>query len=259
MQAKENDITFIILASTILIIFLVVLITTILYLHQRRQLYYFRKIDTLKQEFEKELLSTQLELHENILQNFSREIHDNIGLSLTLAKLNLNTLTLDLSNNSYSKIQTTITLLSKAIGDLRNISKGLNSDRINNLGLIKSIEEEIEAIRATKLIKVELSTEGEILFLDSPKELIIFRIIQESLNNIIKHSNASIVNILLCYHEKDFCLKIIDNGIGFNASAQSLRKGSGLYNINSRVKVLNGSFEINSSNKGTHINISIPY
>lgn len=259
MQDKGDEIVFIILTTTVLLFILAVLIITILYLYQRRQIFYFKKIDSLKQDFEKELLHTQIELHENLLNSFSKEIHDNIGLSLTLAKLNLNTLNSKEDVSNKSKIEMSINLLSKAISDLRNLSKGLNSDRINKNGLVKSLEEEIETIKLSKFIKISLEVNGVANFLDPQKELLLFRIIQESLNNIIKHSNASKARIILHYNESNFNLKILDNGNGFDTTSLNHKKGSGLFNINSRIKVMNGSHSIHSSKKGTCIDIIIPY
>lgn len=259
MQDKGDEIVFIILTTTALLFILAVLIITILYLYQRRQMFYFKKIDSLKQNFEKELLQTQIELHENLLNSFSREIHDNIGLSLTLAKLNLNTLNSKEDISNKSKIEMSINLLSKAISDLRNLSKGLNSDRINKNGLVKSLEEEIETIKLSKLIKISLEVNGIPNFLDPQKELLLFRIIQESLNNIIKHSNANTARIILQFNESNFNLKIIDNGIGFDTSSMNHKKGSGLFNINSRIKVMNGVYSIHSNKQGTFIDIIIPY
>lgn len=258
MQNRGDEIVLIILTTTVLLFILAVLIITILYLYQRRQMLYFKKIDSLKQDFEKELLHTQIELQENILNSFSREIHDNIGLSLTLAKLNLNTLDSNEAALNKSKIDMSINLLSKAISDLRNLSKGLNSDRINKNGLIKSIEEEIETIKLTKIIKISLEVIGLSKFFDPKKELLLFRIIQESLNNIIKHSNATSAKIIFTFNETDINLKIIDNGVGFDTNSLNNKKGSGLLNIKSRIKVMDGSYSIYSNKKGTYIDIIIP-
>ena len=88
----KSQIIFFIIIPTILIFLLAGLIITILYFYQKRQIIYEKNLNALKLDFEKNILKTQVEIQEQTFQNISREIHDNISLSLTLAKLNLNTI-----------------------------------------------------------------------------------------------------------------------------------------------------------------------
>lgn len=222
-------------------------------------MFYFTKIDSLKEEYENALLRTQLELQENAIQKISREIHDNIGLSLTLAKLNLNIFSTQDARTDFSKIDTSINLLSKAITDIRNISKSLNSDRIITYGLVKSLEEEIDTLKKMNVIDIHFKINGKPVFLDNNKELLVFRIIQECINNIIKHSKAKLAFIELSYRQDSFSLQIADNGIGFQPTNGEFRKGSGLFNIMARTKIMNGKCVIDSSKNGTSIIISIPF
>ena len=97
------------------------------------------------------------------------------------------------------------------------------------------------------------------IYMDSHKELLIFRMIQESLKNIIKHSGAKQVQLILNYQDTSLDIEIKDDGIGFDPEKKTERKEAGLNNIKTRLKLLNGYLNIHSRPYyGTSINLSIP-
>lgn len=229
----------------------------IFFLYQKKQRIHQENLSSLKNEYEKNLLKTQLEIQEETLEKISREIHDNIGLSLTLAKLNLTTYSDN--TNSFPKIEESATLIGKALKDLSTITHCLSETFINSNGLLAALNEEIERINSIGKLRVILRIRGNTIFLDNQKELLLFRIIQEALNNVIKYAQACTAVILLNYHLEFLQLKVLDNGQGFDANCSKLRKGSGLLNMKTRTKLLNGKFKLNSSNRGTQITVIIPY
>ena len=257
MQTERDIIIVLIITSTLIILLLTMIVILVLYLYQKKQLAFKNKINNLKTDFDKTILKSRLEIQEETMQHLSREIHDNIGLSLTLSKLNLNTLTRENEDIDKEKINNSIHLIGKAIADLSNISRSLNSDLINNNGLIRTLEEEISRIQKSTLIKFDLKISGTTRFLDNQKELIIFRIIQESINNIIKHSGAKNGIISLYYSSNNLELEIFDNGIGFDSNSIK-NNSSGLINLRARTKMINGYCNIYSSSEGTHIKLIIP-
>src|SRR5262245_25936885 len=201
LQRQHYDIILFLLVSTFLILLMAGFIVTILYLYRKKQLTYFKTIEELKLDYEKSLLYTQLEMQEQTLQHISREIHDNISLSLTLAKLNLNTLDWNNATVVRHKIDSSLEQITKAIADLSDISKGMNSELISNQGLIEALERELTRIRELCLFGLEYKINGNPVFMESQKELVIFRIIQEAFNNIIKHAKATLVKLTLDYKE----------------------------------------------------------
>jgi len=237
-------------------------IVTILYLYRRKQLAYFGTIEELKLDYEKNLLHTQLEIQEHTLQHISREIHDNISLSLTLAKLNLNTFDWSCVTRAKSQVSCSLEQISKAITDLSYLSKGLNSDLIANQGLIEVLKNEVVRLKELNLFELKYTTTGTPVFMDSQRELVTFRIIQEAFSNIIKHAKATIVNLSLHYDIDELKILITDNGTGFSKQTmtQSSRSSAGLSNMNKRANVLNGKTIIQSEpDSGTSIYITIPY
>src|SRR5439155_19100320 len=112
---------------------------------------------------------------------------------------NLNTLDWDHSVKSKNQIDSSLQQISKAITDLSDISKGMNSELIINQGLIGALEKETNRLRESNLFKLKYMITGDHVFMDSQKELVIFRIIQEAFNNIIKHAEATSVRLNLDY------------------------------------------------------------
>ena len=207
---------------------------------------------TIQQNFQQELLQTQLEIQEQTLKNISEEIHDNVGQVLSLAKLNLFTF----ENDKEPKLQSTKNLVSKAINDLRNLSRSMHGDIIAQLGLQQSITNELTIIENTRQFVAKLKVSGIAYKLDQQKEMVLFRIVQEALNNCIKYSKAKIITVGLNYESSDFLLTVADDGIGFNISNTT---GIGLKSMQNRAALIGGKFDINSSiNYGTTIIITLP-
>ena len=261
MQASQ--ITTFLIITTALIFLLATLIVALLYSYGKKQIVFEQNVNKLKLDFEKNLLKTQVEIQEQTFQNISREIHDNINLSLTLAKLNLNTLNWENKEVLANSIKSSIGIIGSAISDLSNLSRSMNPELIRSLGLIRAIRNEVERMQTLAHIEVELDVTGETTFMDCEKELVLFRIIQEGFNNIIKHAQASKIWLLLNYAEDYLEISIRDNGIGFETGQVAGEKnlmGSGLTNIYTRASLFGGKVAINSyPHQGSHLLITVPY
>lgn len=243
---------------TLLLLLFISFIVTIVYKYQQKQNAYYKNIEELKIAHETELLQSQLEIQEQTFQNISREIHDNIGQKLSLVKLHLNTLDFGNAINSKIKANDCVKLIGEAINDLSDISRSMSSEIILNNGLIKALEFETNQLRKSGIYDINLRVTGETIFLDANKELVLFRIVQEALNNIVKHALASIIEIHLHYETENLNLDITDNGKGFQHK-QDCEQGTGLTNMRKRANKLNGKCEVISSpGTGTQIKIEIP-
>ena len=150
MQVPKSNIALLIIVITTLLLLLAVFIVTMLFLYQKKQIAYQNNIDAIKSEYEKALLKTQLEIQEQTFQNISRDIHDNINLSLTLAKLNLNIMNPNSKEKSSEQLNNSIQFITKAITDLTGISRSMNSELIAEQGLISVLEQEVEKYDSKK-------------------------------------------------------------------------------------------------------------
>lgn len=247
-----------IVGVTLLLLMFISFIVTIVYKYQQKQNVYYKDIEELKITYESAMMRSQLEMQEQTFQHISREIHDSIGQKLSLAKLHLNTLVLHEDEFTTQKIEDSVSLIGESIIDLSDISRSMSSEIILNNGLIKALEYECTHFERSGLFKVSLNIYGNMEFLEGEKELVLFRILQEALNNIIKHAIAKSITINLHYDKAHLCLEIIDNGKGFIVEENG-KQGLGLTNMQKRATALNGSCTIKSwLGKGTTIKIEIP-
>ena len=252
----KGNILLIVIGIAILFFLFSGFIFFIVYKYQQKQVAYFEEIEKIKLATENIILNSQVEIQENTFHNISREIHDNISQKLTLAKLYLNTLELSGTDAISVKVHDSTALITQAIASLSDISRSLNSDLIIDNGLMKVIEWEVEKLGKTGLYAIQYRIEGDEIFLNPKSELILFRIFQESINNIIKHSGAGMIGIFLTYQKEYFIMEIKDNGNGFQTPGN--KQGSGLKNMEQRTKLLNGAYQLESSSQGTTITIKIP-
>ncbi len=221
----------------------------------------FLNEEKIKTDFQQTLLQTQLEIQEQTLKTISEEIHDNIGQGLSLAKLNLNRIDMLKTEDAVEKITDSKELVSKAIQDLRDLSRSLNTDNIVSLGLIRSIEYELDMLRKSGY-QTLLEVTGETKRMEPQKELIVFRIVQEALNNIIKHAEAKSISITAVYNTENLTLQIKDDGKGMvqkDITDTANNNSLGLRNMQSRAKIIGASFSIESeTGAGTLIKLYIP-
>ena len=254
-ETVQSIIIFILCIVILLILFSTFIITIILK-YQKKQNTYFKDLNSLKSLHENALLQAKLEIQEQTFQNISREIHDNIGQKLSLATIHLNVLCYDNGEQTKNSVANSMEIISEAIKDLSDISKSMSSETLLEKGLIKAIDMEISQLQKSGLYKVELINSGDKTVLEHKKELILFRIVQESLHNIIKHAQATYICISLHFNDCNLMLSIEDNGNGFVHDKK--KHGIGLNNIRNRTSMLGGKFSITSNEGGTCLNFDIP-
>ena len=258
MEISELDI--VIIVGVIIFIILGVLVILFLGVSHKRKLLYREHLYKLEFNKKQEVLNAQLEIQEQTLKNISQEIHDNIGQALSLAKLNLNTMPIINDELSQQKILNSKELVSKAITDLRDLSRSLDTDYVREMGLQRAIEYELEIIKKTGTIETAMIIEGSMFRFEKQKELILFRIAQETFNNILKHANAKSINVNINYGVSAFALIIKDDGKGIDLQPLNEEKnnnfGLGIRNMNSRAKLIGADFNMSSKiGEGTEVKI----
>ena len=264
MQDQNQEFFILIIIGGILGLLLVGFIVTIVLLYQRKQQRQEDELAKLKIEYEQEVLRSQLEIQENTLKVIAQELHDNIGQVLSVVKLSLAVLPVEKDHGAYASIQHIREILNKAIYDLSDLTKSLHTDRIAQIGLVESIRFEMESLRKTGLVKVAFQVKGDEVSLGERSEIFIFRMFQEMVNNILKHSKATEINTSVNYDGDDkFVMQIVDNGIGFDVNAKKLSSsgssGVGLKSMFNRAKLIGGSIVINSQpGKGTEVKVEMP-
>jgi two-component system NarL family sensor kinase len=261
MQAIASEIQFVI-AITLLLLLISSFVIAFMFLYQRQYHNYVREKEEMKNSYQQELLKAQLEIKEQTMLNISQEIHDNIGQILSLVKLSLNSLVIE-DKGTSEKVSVAKDLVGKVIQDLRNLSRSLNTGHINGLKLSEALQFELDLIEKTGLYKTTLQVSGQEIMIDEQKRLIVFRIAQEVIQNIIKHAQASQINITLAYTPTHLLLSLQDNGKGFEPSvtqaAPAPDKGTGITNMHHRAKLIGANFTIESEpTKGSTAYLSLP-
>lgn len=262
MQNLSHDIIAIIL-STLFTLLIISFIIIFIVIYQKRHQGFIKEKEDLQTGFQQILLESQLEIQEQTLQTISQEIHDNIGQVLSLAKLHIGTMDMNNPGQLQQKMEDSKKLIGKAIQDLRDISKSLNTDYVSEMGLVQAIGYELEMIRKSGAYATSLKTEGLPVKLEPQKELIIFRIVQEVINNIIKHARATTILVQLTYQPESFSISINDNGTGFDLTplnaGENSKFGLGIRNMHKRAQLIGAHFSIASTlGAGTTVTLLLP-
>lgn len=254
-----EKIVLIVIAVTALILFFGFIIILYALAYQKRRNRYAKEKQEMESRFQSVILQTQVEIQEQTLKNIAQEIHDNIGQVLILAKLNLNTFPLIQDEETAVKVNDTKQLVGKAINDLRDLSRSLHGEKITELGLTESINNELRILQNTGLYQAKLHITGNKYRLQPQKEMVLFRIVQECINNTVKHANAKNINVSLIYEPALFRMIVKDDGNGFEPGLlQNAQTGIGLKNMQDRSALIGGRFHIHSSpGEGASIEVAI--
>lgn len=250
------SIIFILLCS-LLFIFLLFFVFSAFKVFNNKQLESEKKVTELKHKYEFDILKSKIQTQEQTFQKVSREIHDNIGQKLSLAKILINGQFLHNSTLDKTTFSEIASIITESLEDLRDISRSLNSDLIATNGLVSALQHHIGQLNSLGQHNFKLTVTGESDLIDPQAELAVFRIVQEALNNVVKHASATQVHVEVYYGSDHLGIAITDNGCGFDPSTTA--SGNGLTNMKSRVQALQGDFTITSTpDTGTRIQIKIP-
>ena len=213
----------------------------------------------MKTQSSQTLLQAQLEIQEQTHQHIGKELHDNLGQVASLIKINLNTLKLSDTEKEVTKLADTKDLLRQMIADIKSLSVSLGADRLTQSGLIKAIETDIERINKTDEFTASLQIDGAIPVIGNDTAIILYRMVQEVLNNMVKHSKATQINCVIRFSENLLTLVLSDNGVGFNMDEKLNGGGAGLRNLQNRARLINAQFNTQTSpGAGTKISIQLP-
>jgi signal transduction histidine kinase len=234
----------------ILLLLTIISIVYLLYLSQKSQ----KRLKTAK-----ELLRVQLEIQDLTFSAISHEIHDNVGQILSLAKVQLNLLSEE--NTQEGKLLTDAKEnISNALIDLREIAKGLSNKKLISLGLLSSIQHEAHRLEETNLWQVQVAVEGNPLPVTETQHLVIFRAIQYFLNRITQmEAGSNKIAIIMGFYPQNWHIKIIhnrrDNDINQQQEQQYHQEQSLVLR---RLSIIKGTFTV-TENGETQILIQIPY
>jgi signal transduction histidine kinase len=227
-----------------------------------REIFYSLKLaEADRVRTEKRVLNAIINTEENERRRFAKDLHDGLGPLLSTVKMSLSSLNDRIADSSgVIVLNNTNHLVNEAISTIKDISNNLSPHVLTNFGLTSAISTFTTKINQTKAIGIDFKSNMENYRLENDKEVVIYRAVCELINNSIRHSGASRIEIELNKHEKFITLQFYDNGRGFDTASlnQEDNKGMGLSNIETRVKTVEGVFVIESTpGKGTSALITV--
>lgn len=262
LEAKEKQafIKNIIIIGVIGLIILLIIVGVLFY--RKKQIEQQAKLDS-EIANQKELRTKAiLDAEEKERRRIAQDLHDGVGQLLSAAKLNLsnleNKLTIE-NEEQQLAMQNALSLVDDSVKEVRAVSHNMMPNTLIKLGLGSAVREFITKLGNAPTLKVDLEIVGLDARIDNQVETVLYRVIQEIVNNIIKHANASQISMQLIRHETELNVMIEDNGIGFDTSKLESFDGIGLKGIQTRIEFLNGTVHFDSTpGRGTTVIIDVP-
>ena len=210
---------------------------------QKRKTQFILERERTKANFEEQLLKAEVEITDQNLKNISWELHDNIGQLLSVVSMEAKML-MQKEKLSGSDLEDVVSILGQIIAQVRGLSKTLNSDMVQKLGLKEALMNEFERLERIGLLKTSLEFSKDII-IDSKKEIVIFRMLQEFISNVLKHAQASELIVKVLRDKEKVLIQARDNGIGFDMD--TVKGNNGLLNLESRSKLIDAEFVLDSN------------
>lgn len=225
-------------------------------------IYFKRRKETITEEhlkmkakFQTQLLQSRIEVQEETFQQIGKELHDNVGQLLSTSRMLIG-LTERALQNPPDTLLTANATLGQAINEIRSLAKSLDKEWLERFSFSENIQTMIERINAGRTIAVDYLQTVE-LPLRSDEQIILFRIVQEAIQNAVKHAVPTHMRITVEPEEHHYRITIIDDGKGFEMSA--VKKSMGITNMQHRVQLLQGTIQFNSiPDGGTTVAIRLP-
>jgi len=256
-SVSQDELILLVAGSSIVLLVLLITVIMLFSYFQKKKLKFILERQEAERKYLEELSKSQLETQEQTLKNIGWELHDNVGQLLSVANMQLNVISTEVPEDTKKRFEDTRDVINKSLKEVRALSKSLNSDVIQNIGLEKSIKNELERFNKLKFLNAKLKIVGDSYKINSKDEIIIFRILQEFLSNSIKHSKAKNLNVTITYLSDLMKIKVTDDGVGFDL--KTAKKGSGLINMENRAKLINTEFSLKSHiNEGVSLTLGYP-
>ncbi|MDX1762127.1 MAG: histidine kinase [Christiangramia sp.] len=242
----------------ILVIFFLAGFTVLFFItYQRRKNKILKEKYEAEQNFKAELSNVRLEIQEATLKNVSWELHDNIGQLLSVASMQINLLNKKVKEENQKGFQEVKDLVASSLSEIRALSRSLNNEVIDYVGLQASVKNEIDRFNRLEVIDARLEVTGQPFEIGQEDSIILFRILQEFFSNVIKYAGASELLVRFNYNTTYLEILAEENGRGFDVEEQ--QAGSGLLNMRSRAEIINTEFDLKSSiGQGTSLSLRYP-
>ena len=258
--SEENQIVTIVIIGVLLLLLMAVALLLFFFFSRKKIVEKELEKKELEVEHQKEMIHATILTQEKERKRIAQDLHDDISSKLNVILLNSNFLNDgELSPEEYTKVyENIIKVTNKTLKSARKIAHDLLPPILEKFGLTSAIEELTDTYNTSKKVAIETQVEYPKDKLNKPQELHVFRIVQELINNSVRHGKAQSISLDFISKDDNLFLNYKDDGIGFDTDTVEQKKGLGMKNIESRVEILKGELIIKSAlNNG--INVSITF
>jgi len=261
LQANTSTTTALFLGTIGMLVLTIGLVVFII-MHQRRVQRFQQKLQQMEIEQQKMMLNASIKMQEEERQRLAADLHDDAGPLLATARLYLNENLVNQDKvNQLQSIFQARQIIDDTIQLIRNISHDLMPPTLKNFGLESAINDLFQKISGSGTVNASQRFHDYKDRLKPEKELLVFRIVQELINNILKHSNSSFIHLTQNVHADKFYLRIHHDGRGIvQSDFEKLNKsniGLGLKNIGSRIRLLQGEIHFEKDISQTYYKVTI--
>ncbi|HEV3412811.1 MAG TPA: ATP-binding protein [Puia sp.] len=257
MQDQNKEVVIFLVAGTFLFLVLGGIVVFVLMFYQQKRFRHSRQLLELQSSTQQELLKTQLETQEATYRQIGEEIHDNVGQLLSTAKI-----LLSITERSLPEVPETLhtatDTIGKAIQDLRSLSRSLSSEWLQQFNIVENLKAEVNRLNTAGIVRTRIEIPTGSLPMTADSQIMLFRVVQEAIQNTLKHADATEVLVTVTLSEAAVEIVIRDNGRGFSPETLS-SKGLGLKNMLNRTRLLGGTIDWTSANgNGVEVKIIVP-
>lgn len=261
MEQGVSDFAIIFSVATVGMLVLAGAIILFMVFYQKKMIEEQLKRQELELAHQQKMMEATLESQENERRRLAGELHDSIGAMLSTIRVGITTMARQLPE--YEGLEQSKQMLDDTISSVRRISRDLMPATLEKFGFAHAVKELCERFQATSFLPIQCVEQGEVQSFDKNRELMLFRIVQELINNALKHSQASEIFINVCGRQ-DLEVSVKDNGIGFDPeefkNSRETGKGLGLFNIESRARLLGATVNYDTTlTRGSMITLTVPY
>jgi len=217
-----------------------------------------QRIQQLEEEKKMLAARTLVEGQENERKRLAKELHDGLGVLLSTVRMQFTTIR-DTSPENIPLIDRAVDLLEQASGDVRKISHNMMPGLLTRLGFFEAVEDLLDKVRETDNFEIISEIPEDTQRLPENTEIMLYRIVQEVINNTLKHAQARKITLKIRMLQGNLEIHYSDDGKGFNVEEKMALKTIGLQSIQSRINFLKGTIDLKSeADKGAHYQFAIP-
>ncbi len=259
-NSPDNSILIIFLIGTAAMLFMAAAIILFIVFYQKRVLSEQLKQRALEVQYQQQMLLAQMESQESERKRVAKDLHDDVGLMLQALRATTLAILQQAPDEDRKEVQQMVTEITETV---RRICWDLMPTIIESFGLAEAVKEMCQRLSARGTVAVAFSAQGNPSFIKKNKEMLLYRMVQETVGNALKHAKANAIEVKFLWTENRLQINVLDDGIGFDLKSVKARTmrghGLGLLSLENRASLLPASLTFeNDFPQGTYVSVTYP-